>query len=832
MIKNKFLLILSTIFVLSSCGNKENNPDDDPDKPIIDDSKITKVINKLNTIIEADSMTVNYVEKDSNDNDVSLKDIYTPEYALFGYSNEGYLLLDSYNKKLGDKLVYNFSYDSNGDIDVGRAVTYYNDNDELVGVNSVTDMNYLKLLKKGNSNFNNGEGLKVDDFKINLNEVYVEDEDLLSYMCEFMGYTYGDSETRISDVSFYIDDSDNINFNLYYQVDSDSSATSLLLTGNFSNLNDTKNDELADFVKDYKLPTKTINDTVKELLSNETIGFNTTLKYYSNNKWNEYGKTCVTSYIDKTDRNNDKIYYYLNDEINKEEYSYVLTKSEKDLNTGYIYGLDHYINGQNKEEIKPFEKDDFTWGNGIFSFQDEIDTESFLSDDGKTFLYYGFNTDRLFESYAALTVLTDIIIRQCFKITLSIVDNNIVINSYIDAYVASSTGEETDLKILATSTLNKDATISLPTSFKEETEDSKKVQDAINHLKEESWIANGYALSKDTGTESNELPKTNYYYEKDEYYIQDWANRTRGSLTGTVYSRQGYKQVEGGIIPFSITKASNNQGVSNPGDAKSKVTEIDKTHHLYDYFGINFDPKVFKKGDEENTYILKDNVKDISSFTMGNVHVDSLVDKSFKITLDSKGRLSKINYKYVYGGVYTGDEEIKFTYASDKTLSFPTNVVNKDSFDRLSTNLPSNWLEEEGLVKKKMVELYGEEVAKLIPYLTDASLSGSWNLTANYDGTDDYVIYNSKVTEEYIKKYQELLTKDGYKIEKVDNSTLGTLEYYTKAYEVSEEVTDETTLETKVVKYSIKVRIRFGSKEGAYSTLDNFYFGSEKTEIK
>lgn len=636
--KNKLILILSTLFLLTSCGNKNNNNDNnDDDNPITNnDNKINKVIKELNKVIDANSLTVNYTEKDSNDNDVNLIDIYTPNYALFGYSNEGYLLLDSYNKSLGDKLVYNFSFNKEGNIDVGKAVTYYNDEDKLVGVNSVTDMNYLKLIKEGNKNFNSGNGLSKDDFKINLNEVYVKDETLLSYMSSFMGYTYGDSDTRISDVSFYFDNNDKLNFNIYYQVDSDCLATSLLLKGTFSNLNNTKDERLEKFVKEYKLPSNTVNNSIKELLTKDIVGFDTTLKYFANNKWNEYGKTSVTSYIDKNNWNNDKIKYYLNDEVNNEEYSYILTKSDVDLSTGNINGIDNYIDGQNNKQTKLFNKTDFSWGNGIFSFQDEIDLDSFLSDDNITFTYFGFNSDRLFESYSALTVLTDIIIRDCFKITLSIINNDIIINSYINAYVASPTGEETELKILATSKLNKVANIIIPTPYIEKDESTIRLENAINHLKEESWIANGYALSNKTGKETDELPKTNYYYEKDEYYIQDWANRTRGSLEGKIYSRQGYKQVDGGIIPFYITKASNNQGVNNPGDAKSKVTSVDKEHKLYDYFGINFDPRVFKVSEtDNNTYILKDNVKEIYKYTMGSVRVESLIDSSYQIILDN-----------------------------------------------------------------------------------------------------------------------------------------------------------------------------------------------------
>ncbi len=841
----KILLLFSSVLLLNACQNGTassesqsgyssdvadyENSSGTEDSSLANEEKIRDVISKINEASEANSLTVEYVEKDSNDNEVSLKDIYTPEYAFFGYSQEGYLLLDSYNKKLGDKLVYNFSYDEKGNVQVGNAVTYYDNNDNLVGVNSVSDMNFLTLLKKGNTSLNEGQGLQEDDFECDGEEVYVLDEDVLAYMCRFMGYQYGDSETRIADVSFFLD-GDTLNFNFYYQPDSDSSATSLLLTGKIVSLNNTKDEKLAKFVADYELPSKTLSDTVKNLLSKDVVGFDSVLKYYSSNKWNEYGKVSVTSSIDKDNRKNDIISYDVEDEVNDEKYSYVLSKGALDLSIGGLSAIDHYVDGKNQEKTADFQKGNFSWGNGIFSFQDEMDVESFLGDDGNNFLYYGLNADRLLESYSALTVLTDIIIRECFKITLNIVNNSLVINSYVNGYVASPEGDETELKLLVTSTLKEEASISMPSSFTEETEDSKKVSSAIDHLKEESWTANGYAISPSTGLASQHLPTTNYYYKKDEYYIQDWANRTRGSLNGTIYNRQGYKQVEGGIIPFSITKASNTSGVANPGDAVTTATEIDTTHHLYDYFGFDFDAKVFEKGEEENTYVLKDGVKNIAPYTMGSVRVDSLVDKSYKLTLDAKGRLSKINYNYVYGGIYSGKEEIKFTYEDEKKVEFPSAVVNEDSFNKLSTELPSTWLGEQGNVAKIMVKLYGEEVAKQIPYLAKTGISKKWELTPNYDGSNDQMLYNTTKDDEFVKDYKALLLQNGYEIKTVENATLGKLEYYTKTYQVTEEVTDGTS-DSQKANYAIEVRIRFASSDSQSTTLD-IYFGSTKTKIE
>ena len=185
----KILLLFSSVLLLNACQNgrassesqsgyssdvaDSENSSGTEDSSLANEEKIRDVISKINEASEANSLTVEYVEKDSNDNEVSLKDIYTPEYAFFGYSQEGYLLLDSYNKKLGDKLVYNFSYDEKGNVQVGNAVTYYDNNDNLVGVNSVSDMNFLTLLKKGNTSLNEGQGLQEDDFECDGEEVYV-----------------------------------------------------------------------------------------------------------------------------------------------------------------------------------------------------------------------------------------------------------------------------------------------------------------------------------------------------------------------------------------------------------------------------------------------------------------------------------------------------------------------------------------------------------------------------------------------------------------------------------------------------------------------------------
>ncbi len=838
--KKQTLLLLCVASLLAACGeNTDKSSDPVSSEPSSSDSSLTPtpvdkealvagVIDGLKEAVEASSMSVYYTEKDTNEKDVNLVDIYTSDYVSFGWSKSGYLLLDSFDKDYGDKLVYSFSYDSKGDIELGKATTYYDENDKLVGVNSCTDMNPLKLFKKGNKDFNNGLGLTKASFYYKNGAVHSDDEEVLSIMCSLMGYTYGDSETRIYDVTFLVEEDGSLSFTLYNQPDENSSNLSAFLTGKFGKLNETSDEKLANFVATYKLPTVHLEQSTKELLKAPTIGFNTEIKYRtsSSSTWTSYGKTGITSAIG-SDRKEDKIAYSLEDKTNEETYTYILTKGEK-TKEGLTPAIDHYIDGQNKVATQEFEKKDFTWGNGIFSFQDEIDADSFLGENNK-FTYFGFNTDRLFESLAGLTVLTDIIMQDVTSMTLEINGNTLTFRSYLDAYYADANGNETELKLLATSSIIKDASIAIPSSYESEDAENAKLNQAINHLKEVSWTANGYGLSTKEGQEgepSNELPKTNYYYKKGSYFIQDWANRRLFSKDSKEYTRQGYKQVEGGIIPFKITREANVQGVQKPGTAYPIVSQIDTTDTLEAHFGFNFSSKVFQKGSTENTFVLRDNVKHISSNIMGSVKLDYLVDKSLVITLDESNRLSKINYKYVYGGVMTGKEELKFEYDDATKLAFPSKVVNEDSFNNLSTDLPTKW-SEESKVKAIMVKTFGATVTDLIPYLPQFGVSYSWETTPNYDRSGDICIYNKQMDDTYLANYKSLLSENGY-----SNQTIGEYDYLVKDYETKETVTDANGDE-KEVEFIYTVRIRFGEKasgNNTYDTSDNIYLGCKKAQ--
>ena len=106
-----------------------------------------EVINALKQAASASSITVHYQEQDSNNEWVDMEDIYTSDYVSIGWSKSGYVLLPSYNATLGDKLVYSFQYDGKGNVVLGKATTYYNNDNQLVGVNSCDDMNYLKLFR-------------------------------------------------------------------------------------------------------------------------------------------------------------------------------------------------------------------------------------------------------------------------------------------------------------------------------------------------------------------------------------------------------------------------------------------------------------------------------------------------------------------------------------------------------------------------------------------------------------------------------------------------------------------------------------------------------------
>ena len=710
-----------------------------------------EVINALMQAASASSITVHYQEQDSNNEWVDMEDIYTSDYVSIGWSKSGYVLLPSYNATLGDKLVYSFQYDGKGNVVLGKATTYYNNDNQLVGVNSCDDMNYLKL-------FNTADyGLKSSQFVENGEYVSSEDEKIMTIFCSMMGYQYGDSDIRMTSVRFVIGDDGTLYFTLYHQTDEYTENEEALLYGWFNGYGTSQKEDLATFVANYQLPSGRLDEATLTALSSKTVAFDTTIRYASTKGWVNYGTTSVASEYDPAHPDDCKMAYTLNDLVNQERYSYLLTKDEDG------YAVDHYINGLNQTAEKRFKSNYYAWDNGIFSIQKELDGTAFLGENG-IYQYYGFNFDRLYESITAINVLTDIQIRDVLSLTCKIQDSTVSFVANIDAYYADASGNETALSLQTISTLKTGVTLALPAPFTVEDDATKAVQNAFSSLETVNFVAAGHPLKSD-GSVLSSVYNNTYYYKAGSYFVADEMSR----LT-SVRKRHGYKVLEQGVLPFNVTRTGmDSSGKWNPGAAVAS-SDFDKENSLFSFLHFNASGMIFKAGSKDGEYVLKDQVKTVAANLLGGPTKDELVDTSLVVTLDEQGRLSKLSYRYVHGGILVGQEELAFTYYEADKMPFPSDIVTQESFDAMDGTLPADWTKESNAnVVTKFKQFYGDD-ATTIPYLADAVISNHWELGTNYyDNTGDFCVYNMSVTADYRNRFNAYLKEQGFVEQGIDN---------------------------------------------------------------
>lgn len=705
-----------------------------------DEEKINAVIDALKSVSNSSSYTVNYEEDDGTSLGTTLKltDIYTPNYISIGYMNGGYLTLPSYDSSLGDTMVYDFKYDTAGNVVLGKAVTYYDNNDKLQTVSSCVSMDYMKLFTQ-----NPTYAITPSMFKVANNVITSENDELLYVLSHEMGYSPETTDYIITSARFEIDDQGQLTFYLYNQIDTDSTAEELLIKATFADLNNTKNQKLEDYVKNYKLPESSLDTATYQKLIADTVSFDTTIRYRSESGFVDFGEVSVSSYYDEENTKNNKMAYHIYDSVNHEEYSYILTVGENNQ------AIDHYIDGTNNPATQVFNKNGYYWGNGIFSIQEEVDN-NFLSSDDKSYQYFGINIDRLYESITALSVLTDLNIKSVDSLQLVKGDNGtITLEGEITAFYYNADGEPVDLSVNTISTLNENKTITIPTSY-EENSDSETLKTAFASIKnQESYIATAYATKAD-GTAATSLPVNTYYLKKDEYFIMNTTDRDNYVNTIT-----GYKVIGDELIPFTVDKQGE---VTQSGDP---IT--DKT--LGEVIPFNLSSNIFTKDKESNlTYRVKDNVKHENEVMIGGPTLSAMLDSSLSIKLDDLGRLDKVNYSYVYRGLLAGDEEMTFEYSSEQALP---DFIDADSFEKLDGNeqVLNSWADENNKnIYKAFVANFGATIADEIPYLYDKDVSNTWNLGVSYDGTGDLCVYsNSPVLDAFKEKYISYLTELGYK---------------------------------------------------------------------
>ncbi len=156
--------------------------------------------------------------------------------------------------------------------------------------------------------------------------------------------------------------------------------------------------------------------------------------------------------------------------------------------------------------------------------------------------------------------------------------------------------------------------------------------------------------------------------------------------------------------------------------------------------------------------------------SLGNIYNPLTVDaSSLKMTLE-EGKIASMTFAY-----QGGNETIAFDYTAP-TLSETMKKALDDAIDSLNPSERATWADDTSdSVMSALTDQYGEDKAKLVPFLYDQSFYDSGNSFdgwyCDYEDEPYYFIItmNSEMDAAYAKKYKTYLTSLGYTSD--DNQT-------------------------------------------------------------
>lgn len=189
---------------------------------------------------------------------------------------------------------------------------------------------------------------------------------------------------------------------------------------------------------------------------------------------------------------------------------------------------------------------------------------------------------------------------------------------------------------------------------------------------------------------------------------------------------KGYHVLDDGVIEFSATnngQATTDDTSDDTATAKFvKDVEMAEGQTLASLLGLNIAPETLKF-DEDGNIIFKDGVLNGGKGLFNDFYwKDSAMDGTIKFTIYGD-HISSINFKYADGSTTAQYAQLFMYGTTGLTSNFEKDLVAKLATIKDAPH-PTSWAEESPAAYEKMVTLLGEELAAIIPYIYDETVSG------------------------------------------------------------------------------------------------------------
>lgn len=741
--RNKGLLAFLLLLPLASCEKIEgslpkntgslSSPTVSSEETVDNsDKQKENLFYSLLELADSNDFIVHYSFQYGNQS-IDVSDIYTENYFLYGLEQEGQIILDSYDKSIGNYFAYNYAIED-GKVELKDMAVSYSE-DVPSPLTKLEGSNYLGYLLLEESTF-------TEDSLVDEGDGYYSTADsvaILAFAQTLRIQIDPSASLPFDSARFNIDDNGGID------VELDNSSTGNHIIAKFNSIGKARNDLLDSYLKDQSISKLTpLNESNMSSLHGEVVSLDSTVTRYEGDN----GSLRLKANIDE--------YYVPNSDTQKIKASYKakLTDSSEYSRTFYYErikdgtAIASYIDGQNEVHNSYTENDivsSFKFGTDIPIIQTPTLFEAIafrkIGDD--RYQYVGYETRAIL---SALTFGSDL--GEAETIFANI-DNDGKLKSFdVITKLRTETGSSEPIYYSIHSEVVSPRSLSLLSNQTYSTYD-EGLNKSFTDLKN---LSKPFYISSYSSTN----PK-----KKDELF---YADNTLLFIKDGVYS--GFRRTDHGVATFETSENDMHDGYI------AKATNVEQGNKLDSRLPFNLSPNVFKKNGD--AFLLQDNVRLINNkdqlFFMDNMKylkLDSLILKS------SNGEISSISYQEYDGqGNVLPAMVMDFKY---ENVKLPSNI-DFSSVDKGETQ-NNSWEKNEPSVYEQMVSNLKDK-AQNLPYLYDDGLSGTWEAGTDSPsyldplktiGPDGLVLpllniysFEDSVDKKYMDSYQSFLLSNGF----------------------------------------------------------------------
>ena len=637
-------------------------------------------------------------------------DIFTKDYIVKNSSQEGYVKLKALNSK-SNQQIYKFDIVDNV-VDLKHAVIEYSENTKKI-VDSMDDLAPFSLLSKST--------ITSAMIEQNTDGYFTSNQNIIMCLAKALGYEDYADQGDFPSARLEIEDG-NLKFTL--QTTPDYMVLEDFASGTFVDINNASSPLLEQYIQDFSFK-YFLSDEMIAPLTNDGVSFSSKIEthYYGESDFDIIG----TSLVDVSSK-------CLGVEIND--------FGDSSTSSLYLVPEDEmaskvYVNGKNELS---YEKTNTKWQDVAFPNKFFLANE-FCLISSNTYRYFGNNPNELFDA-TTYVILNEI---ESIDITL----NKNVASKITFTFKPSQDLMGASFYYRVSTSIEKYVAPSLPELAKAN-EDTPIIKESFDKLNgQTSFTIKSYDIRQ---TDIYTITKiTNNAILKEEYSPKP------GSLEEINVKRTGYALTNSNkVLPFVV---SSNNEVRVTGAA------IDKT--IAELIGFDVAPELFINHKDEKYFSLGREIYDLDKHIFGGNNLSNYKYDTLVMNYDDEGFIRTIKYGYsINNGLITGTEQVEiYDYNNTK---IEDEIV--EQFATLADfALPQTW-ESETDVWDVLVEAFGEDVARLVPYLYDETLALKWS--AFYTSTMFCINVEELGLKEdptnYIERYIELLRNTNGFIEDID----------------------------------------------------------------